>query len=72
MMKLKYLKRICKWKECKIKISKDKCSVGDFLDKLHLPRIGWDIIVNSVSRSCDYILKENDVIVLMQKEIGRA
>jgi len=70
-MKLKYLKRICKWKECKIKISEDKCSVGDFLDKLYLPRIGWDVIVNSVLRSCDYILKENDVIVLIQKEIGK-
>lgn len=70
-MKLKYLKRICKWKECKIKISKDKCNVGDLLDKLHLPRIGWDVFVNGEPVLLDYLLKESDDIVLIQKEIGR-
>ena len=68
-MKIKYLKRVCKWKEGKIKISKDKCSVGDFLDKLHLFRIGWDVIVNGVLRSCSYMLKESDDIVLVQKRL---
>ena len=68
-MKLKYLKRICKWKEDKIKISGNKCSVGDFLDKLQLPRIGWDVIVNGVLKACSYMLKENDNIVLIQKRL---
>ena len=69
-MKLKYTKRECAWAEYKIKVP-NKCTVKDLLDKLHLSQISCDVIVGGVLRSCDYMLKENDVIVLMQKESGR-